>query len=170
MADRLCEQGVEIDAEAVIRRAAGGTVGRVHVAQEVIRQGHCKSLPEVFDRYIGFGGPAYVAKDEMSPEECIGLVHAAGGCSVLCHAGYMEQFALYVEQFAALGLDALEVHYPTHSDADEAALLDLARRFGLGVTGGSDFHGDAKPQVALGQETVSFVELEDLRRRTAAPA
>jgi len=167
---KLHALGVPLDCDAVMARAAGGAVGRAHVAQEMVEQGYCKDIQEVFQRYIAPGCPAYVPKDRMTPAECFQLIHDAGGCSVLCHAGLMAGYKLYIERLVAEGLDALEVHYPTHSAQDEKALLDIARRHGMGVSGGSDFHGAFKPHVGLGQESVSFIELEDLRRRAGVSA
>ena len=116
----------------------------------------------------GTGGPAYVPKEKLTPSQAVGLVRHAGGCSVLCHPGVTPITDRSIEELADEGLDALEVHYPLHTPQDEKRLLDLARRIGLLVTGGSDFHGEAKPGIHLGQETVSLVELEALRERAAA--
>ncbi len=170
MVDRLSELGLEIEFEAVMERSGGGAVGRVHVAQELVEKGLCEDLGEVFDKYIGQDGPAYVPKEKMTPNECIGLIQAAGGCAVLCHPTSVDNYERYLDGLVEHGLDAIEVFYPTHSDRDVKQLMDLARRYHLAVTGGSDFHGDAKPNIEIGQATVSFVELEDLRRRAGTRA
>ncbi|KPK57879.1 MAG: hypothetical protein AMK73_09695 [Planctomycetes bacterium SM23_32] len=168
MCGKLEELGLPMDADAVLARADDGAVGRVHLAQEMVARGHCRSLRGAFEDYIGTGGPAYVPKEKLTPSQAVGLVRHAGGCSVLCHPGVTPITDRSIEELADEGLDALEVHYPLHTPQDEKRLLDLARRIGLLVTGGSDFHGEAKPGIHLGQETVSLVELEALRERAAA--
>jgi transcription antitermination factor NusB len=165
MVEKLRRLGIEVEAAAVIGRARGGAVGRVHLAEELVACGRCSSVAEAFDLYIGNGGPAYVPKERMTPPEVIALVHEAGGCAVLCHPALLEDLDRYVEELAESGLDAVEVHYPLHTPEDERHCMDIAHRLGLVVVGGSDFHGDAKPDVHIGQEAVSYIELEELRRR-----
>ncbi len=168
MCARLGELGLVVDPEDVLARAdSGGAVGRVHMAQQMVEQGLCVDLREVFERYLGNGGPAYVAKRKMTPAQAVELVHGAGGCAVLCHPSLLADADRTVAELAEQGLDGLEVHYPQHSPQDEARFLELARRHGLVMTGGSDFHGDAKPDISLGRDTVSCVELEQLRERAA---
>jgi transcription antitermination factor NusB len=170
MCEKLDELGLPVDAEAVMARADGGAVGRVHLGQEMVARGHCRNLRDAFDRFIGTGGPAYVPKEKLTPQQAIELVHRAGGCAVLCHPAVQGIGDDYVAELAGQGLDAVEVHYPHHTPRDEKRLLDLAERLGLLVTGGSDFHGEAKPDIHVGQEAVSLVELEALRQRAVARA
>ncbi len=165
MSRKLGELGMAMDSEDVLRRADGGSVGRVHFAQQMVAQGYCRDLSEAFQRYIGADCPAYVAKEKMTPAQAIALVQAAGGCSALCHPALLPDFESYLEELVEQGLDALEVHCPVHTPQDERRLLEMARRFALAVTGGSDFHGAAKPEIRIGQETVSFVELDRLKQR-----
>jgi len=167
---KLHELGVELDVEAIVSQSDSKAVGRAHIAQQMVERGCCRDVGEAFARYIGPGCPAYVPKDIMGPEECIRLVHEAGGCAVLCHPALIESYELYVEQLVDLGLDGIEIYYPGHTAEARRRLLDLARSHDLAVTGGSDFHGAVKPQVGLGQETISFVELEKLRDRCTSRA
>ncbi len=168
IADRLKEAGVDLSAEEVLGEAGGGAVGRSHVAQHLVGKGQCNTVREAFQRYLTPGRPGYVPKQEMTPAEAVELVHEAGGCAVLCHPGLIDGVERYLEELLTAGLDALEVHYPRHSAEDEKRLMELAREYDLLVTGGSDFHGAPKPDIHIGQETVSFVELHRLQQRTAA--
>jgi transcription antitermination factor NusB len=162
---RLRELGLPVEAADVLRRSHDGAVGRLHVAQELVERGLCVSISDAFDRYLGRGAAAYVPKEKMTPAEAIALVRAAGGCSVLCHPAVSPGAEQHLEELVEAGLDALEVHYPMHTPQDEKRLMELAQTCDLVVTGGSDFHGDAKPNIHLGQEAVSLVELDRLRRR-----
>ena len=157
--------GFQFNGEEVLRRALGGSVGRVHVAQEMVRQGICKDIGEAFDRYIGAGRPAYVPKERLTPQEAIDLVHRAGGCAVLAHPGLTDGIGDILNELVKAGLDGIEVHYPGHSDEDAKACLDAAHRFGLAVSGGSDFHGAPKPEIKIGSEFVSMVEVCELAER-----
>ncbi len=170
MASRLAELGLTVDAEAILAHGARRAVGRAHMAQELVRAGHCSGVREAFDRYLAPGQPAYVPKVKITPAEAIEMIHRAGGCSVLCHPGLIAGVGAWVAELASAGLEGLEVHSPAHSAQDERDLLELARRHGLSVAGGSDFHGEVKPDVSIGQEAVSFVELSGLQHRASARA
>ena len=166
----LRDLGLDISEEAVLARAQGGAVGRVHVARQMVEQGYCADLREAFDRYLGAGCPACVPKEQLTPAEAVRLAKSAGGCAVLCHPGLSLDMEDLIPGLVESGLDALEVHYPMHSARDEARLLEMAREYGLTATGGSDFHGEAKPDISIGQEFVTFVELCELQRRAARKA
>jgi len=167
MVRKLNELGIAVEMEAVLERARGGAVGRAHLAQEMVARGYCRSLSEVFERYIGPGCPAYVPKEKLTPPQAIAIIKEAGGCSVFCHPGLTPGLEDYIEGLVKEGLDALEVYYPLHTLEDERRFLEMAQRLDLAVTGGSDFHSAAKPSIQIGQETVSLVELETLRKRAA---
>ena len=164
MAEKLKSIGVNVDPERVLKRAGGQTVGRVHVAQELVELGFCETVRDAFERYIGVECQAYVPKEEMTARQAVQLVRTAGGCPVFAHPGVTEDAPRLIEELAAEGLAGVEVHSPVHTDRQERDFMELANRLGLAVSGGSDFHGEAKPGVHLGQDAVSFVELERLRR------
>jgi transcription antitermination factor NusB len=163
--EKLRALGLPFEADEVLKQAHGESVGRVHVARELVRLGVCSTIKDAFDRYIGSGKPAYVPKERLTPEQAIALVHSAGGAAVLAHPGLSEGALELMEQLKQAGLDGVELHYPTHTDHDARDLLNMVRRLDLAVTGGSDFHGEARPECALGQESVSFVEVCELASR-----
>ncbi len=169
MVRKLATLGVAIETKAVLARAAGGAVGRVHVAEELVAKGFCTGIAEAFNLYIGNHAPGYVPKERMTPQEAIALVHEAGGCAVLCHPALLPDLDKRAAELAQSGLDGVEVHYPMHTPEDEKRCMDLAHGLGLVVTGGSDFHGEAKPDIHVGQQAVSYVELEQLRQRARRP-
>ena len=168
IAEKLLELGLALDVDGVLARAAGEAVGRVHVAQELIAAGHCETMARAFDLYLANGGPAYVPKQIVTPAETLKLIKEAGGCSVLCHPCTLPEADKWIRELAGNGLDAIEVHYPSHSPQQEKELMDLAAECGLGISGGSDFHGTPKPDIEIGRETVSFVELCDLKQRAGS--
>lgn len=168
MAERLTDMGVRVDPERVIERSSTRAVGRVHLGQELVARGYCRDLNEAFARYIGDDSPAYVRKAIMAPAETIEVIHTAGGCTMLCHPGLVKDGPAYVAALAEMGLDAIEVHYPAHSDQQEKTFMDLCGAHGLVVAGGSDFHGANKPDIHMGQEFVTFIELAQLAERARA--
>lgn len=139
--ERLAALGMPLEWSEIAGSLNGSRViGRLHIAQAMVRQGYVSGIHEAFQRYIGRNGPAYVPRLRMTPVEIIGLIRRAGGVAVLAHpaaSGVME----HIPTLASLGLQGVEVWYPTHSPEDVRALLRLARQYRLLVTGGSDFHG-----------------------------
>ncbi|MBN2493475.1 MAG: PHP domain-containing protein [Deltaproteobacteria bacterium] len=165
---RLAVLGMELDAGRVRALAGGEVIGRPHIAKAMQAAGWVGSVDEAFERYLGSGRPAYVPRLRLEPPEAIALVHAAGGLAVLAHPGIagLEPPVLEaeIESLAACGLDGLEAIYPEHSEAQRRELERLAGRLGLAVTGGSDFHGELKPN-RLGEPPVPAELLEALRAR-----
>jgi hypothetical protein len=127
-------------------------------------KGHATSIQDAFTRYLSNGGAAYVDKERLEPREVIEGIIAGGGIAVLAHPvqlkiGDGQELEDYVRRLAGWGLGGIEVYHPDHSDGQMRRYLDLARRLGLMVTGGSDFHGTAKPGVAIGRPRVPLAAL-----------
>jgi predicted metal-dependent phosphoesterase TrpH len=153
---KLNKLGIPITMEQVERISGGGQVGRPHLAQALYQGGFVRSLQEAFDVYLGNNGLVYVGKFRFPPEEAIAMIRDASGVPVLAHPftlGLHTPAALkpLLQELMALGLAGLECYYPEHSPDQEAFYLSLARNLGLLITGGSDFHGDNKPEVSLGR-------------------
>jgi predicted metal-dependent phosphoesterase TrpH len=167
VAERLVELGTPIDMEALIARAAGRPVLRPHIAQGLVSTGHAADERDAFDRFVGEGKPAYVARQGTTPAEVVAIIRRAGGLSSMAHPGVTKLDGL-IPELAAAGLDALEVHHTDHSPGDTARYLALARQLGLAVTGGSDYHG-ARSAHANGFGTVHLpaAEFAVLSRRAA---
>jgi predicted metal-dependent phosphoesterase TrpH len=141
-------------------------LGRLHMAHAMVAKGCVATVQEAFDRYLGLGAPAYVEKDKLPPGEVIAALHAAGGLAVLAHPPQLNyannaQLERIVRELMAAGLDAIEVWHSDHTARQTRAYLDLARRLKLDVSGGSDFHGPAKPGVLLGRPRVSITMLSE---------
>lgn len=150
---RLNELGVRIELTAVLEQAAGGAVGRPHVARALIAEGWAVDFRDAFDRYLGNGRPAYVSKDRLAVVDAIALIHRAGGLAVLAHpshTGTRERIETFVNQ----GIDGVEVRHPSHSADDTARLMALVDHFSLVPSGGSDWHGAAEGPRTLGMMRV----------------
>jgi len=164
MVTRLNELGVRIELTAVLEQAAGGAIGRPHVARALIAEGWATDFRDAFDRYLGNGKPGYVPKDKLGVREAIGLIHRTGGLAILAHpaqAGTRDRVAAFVDQ----GIDGLEVRHPSHSAEDTMRLMALVDHFGLVPSGGSDWHGAAEGPRMLGmmRVPVDFLSRQDVR-------
>ncbi|MGH7670411.1 MAG: PHP domain-containing protein [Gemmatimonadaceae bacterium] len=153
MVVRLNELGVRVSFDAVLEQAAGAAIGRPHVARALIQEGWATDLRDAFDRYLGNGRPAFVAKDNLTVADAVAMVHRAGGVAFVAHPGHTGTLAR-LEALAAQGLDGVEILHPSHGAEDVARLRAIADHLGLLPTGGSDWHGaDGGPR-ALGSMRV----------------
>ncbi len=144
--DRLREAGIAITMEQVEHEAATGQVGRPHFAKVMVQQGYVRTVRQAFDRYLKKGAQAYVDKYRFAPDAAIGCIRDAGGVAVLAHPAVIGRHSTAVLQdlvaeLSACGLQGIEVYYPEHSPRQQQLYANLARKFNLVETGGSDFHG-----------------------------
>lgn len=152
--DKLALAGLPIDARDIERLAGQDAIGRPHIAQAMIARGYVRNLQEAFDRYLGKGALAYVDRRRLTPEEGIRLIRDAGGVAIVAHPytwlADPDALAAALPELMAAGLRGIEAYYSEHTPAMTIDLLRLARRLGLLVTGGSDYHGSTKPDIRLG--------------------
>jgi 3',5'-nucleoside bisphosphate phosphatase len=159
MVERLVELGVPISWAQVCEIAAGGAVGRPHVARALVAAGVVSDVSAAFvPDWIGNGGRAYVEKYSLQPQRAVGLVKAAGGVTVFAHPAASARGDIVDEAaiaaFADAGLDGLEVDHPDHDEATRHRLRLLAKDLDLLVTGASDYHGFVK-STRLGADTTA---------------
>lgn len=165
--ERLAQVGVSIEWARIQEISSGDTVGRPHIAQAMVEAGYVASVKAAFEQYLASDRPGYVARETLSPEAAIGLIHAAGGAAVLAHPVYVRDFPALVERLVPAGLDGIEACYPDHTPEIEACARELAQRFGLIMTGGSDFHGlNMVGKAMLGTSLAPPGAVEALRERS----
>lgn len=168
MLDRLDALGAVVDREPVLKLAmepAGRAVGRPVLAKLLVAHGHAKSIADAFDRYLATGRPAFIARRGIDPGEVIGLIGRAGGIVSFAHPGKLGHDEL-LPQLAARGLAAIEVFHPDHDEDAMARYTNLAREHGVGISGGSDYHGPGSGRAeALGTVTLPDAHFDDLKRR-----
>ncbi|MGW4222299.1 PHP domain-containing protein [Streptomyces bauhiniae] len=173
MIAKLNALGVPVTWEQVERIAAGGTVGRPHIASALVELGVVPSVSDAFTpEWLADGGRAFVDKHETDPLEAIRLVKSAGGVTVLAHPAAAKRGRTVspeaIAAMAAAGLDGLEADHTEHDQDTRTRLRGLARDLDLLVTGSSDYHGTRKT-VALGENTTDpEVYGEIIRRATGA--
>jgi hypothetical protein len=165
MVAQLARMGLPLEWERVQQIAAGAAVGRPHIARAMLEKGYVSSLSEAFGLYIGRNGPAYVERHKLSPVEAVQIVLAADGIPVLAHPLHVNHL---VPELVEHGLAGLEAYYTGYTPEETDFLLDLATKYGLLVTGGSDFHGDdGWPENKLGGVMTPWAVVESLRARHA---
>jgi hypothetical protein len=144
IADRLAALGVPIDVGPLIEGAGKGggkALARPQIARALIAAGHVGTVAEAFDKYLSETSPAYIPHRGASPAEVVQLVKAGGGLASLAHPAYTKKDEI-IPGLVAAGLGAIEVYHSSHDAADQTRYLALADQHGVGVTGGSDFHGE----------------------------
>jgi hypothetical protein len=138
--DKLNKLGVEIIADDVLKLAEIGSAGRPHVARVLLEKGFVKSIQEAFNRYLDSKAPAYVPHFRLTPVQAIETIKKAGGIPVFAHPAVSNKDEMIPEMMAK-GLAGIEVFYSKHSDSQVKHYRSLAVKYGLLMTGGSDFHG-----------------------------
>lgn len=156
----LREQDIFIDETPFVKNAY---LGRPHIAQILMDQGVVPTIDDAFQQFLRKGAPAHVDRVKLSPEKTLHAILKAGGICVLAHPVTLPHPEAVIEQLLPLGLQGIEAYYPSHSPEDTHHFLELAETHDLLITGGSDFHGDHKPSIALGCMHVPASLLEPLR-------
>lgn len=150
---RLQSYGFNLSMEeaAAIARSQ---LGRPHIAELMLAKGYVNSIQHAFDDYLGEDGKCYVTRQEPLLLDAVAKIIAAGGIPSLAHPGRIsgkpELAADIVHEMQQIGLCAIEVYHSEHCEEQVTVYESLAREQGLGVTGGSDFHGSSKPAVKIG--------------------
>lgn len=155
MVERLRALGYRIDADRVEQLAAGGAVGRPHVARALVEAGHVASVDEAFDTLLGAGKPGYVDKERFAVREAVSLIRSAGGVTSIAHPTLYPNHAQIVPVLLDAGVDGVEVFHPEVDDAARESYSNIARFRGKMLTGGSDDHGTVKTSETLGTIRVS---------------
>lgn len=172
IAEKLNQLGIDLTYDEVLKVSGGGQVGRPHFAQVLLDKGYVRSFQEAFDRFLKKGAAAYVDKLRFTAKEALHFINEARGVAVLAHPNtlgmsrYSELENLLL-QLVEEGLRGLEVYYPEHSASEVAQYKTLAERYGLLMTGGTDYHGIEKNglDIGVGRGTMKlpYSIVEDLK-------
>lgn len=141
MIDKLRDAGYEIDGDAILAQAAVGSIGRPHVARALIAIGAVVSVDEAFRRFLTPGKPGWVPRDPFTPEQAVELLVAHRAVPVLAHPFSTGNIPGVLGRLAPIGLRGMEVWYGEYDTGQRETLREIARRWELVPTGGSDYHG-----------------------------
>lgn len=169
--DKLRGLGIEISMEQVLSGMGrelkpDESVGRPHIADELVRLGAAADMRDAFDKYLAEGAAAYVSPPRITPETACRWILEAGGAAVLAHPGIYGDDELVRKILETGALRGIEVYHSDHGPAEHDRYLALAEEFGLLVTGGSDFHGARQGVIFhgdIGSVHVSTAVLEQLK-------
>lgn len=154
VAKRFRELGIPVTTDDLRSINPDTIITRAHFAQYLLAHHHVTSWEEAFSRYLGYDAPCFVPRTYMEPGRAISLILQAGGIPVLAHPLLYKlppaELEALLKRLTDAGLKGLEVYYSSNTRFDEQICYSLANRFGLLMTGGSDFHGDNKPNLYLG--------------------
>ena len=154
MVDKLHEAGFQIDRSDLDALGEGKILARGHIAQILIARGYATELKEALRKYLSKGTPGYVQKEVLPPEECIQLVHDAGGLIFVAHLHQIdpqdpEHCRDVARRLIRMGADGLETQYCEFDDEWRQATEQIAQECGCLRSGGSDFHGAMKKGLDL---------------------
>lgn len=163
---KLQSLGISIGLDEVIGKSSVGQTGRPHIAQVLLEKNIVRSIDDAFGRFLKKGAVAYVPREVLTAEEAIRIIREAGGVPVLAHPvtidNSLRSIPEILTQLVALGLGGIEVYYPSHSTKNQKQLTTFAQRYGLAVSGGSDYHGDIRPGTMLAGGKNVYVPYEIL--------
>lgn len=152
----LTENGMPMDYDEVLAEAGEAVVGRPHIAALMVNKGYVETRQEAFDTWISNDGPCYFEKDTFGPQQALEFVRKHRAVPVLAHPIWLNRGGLdkteeYLKQLKDWGLLGIEAIYPDHDEVWTEGLKDIAKRLGLIITGGSDYHGTStRPNTTLG--------------------
>src|SRR5215469_12120538 len=163
MVARVNELGVPLKVESVFELANCKSPGRPHVARAMVKAGYVKSLDEAFERFLKKGRPAWVPKSKISAMDAIERVHQAGGLAVMAHPELNRTDSI-IPALVTAGLDGIECFHTKHSTSMSERYLEIADKYNLLVTGGSDCHGFSKGKPLIGTVKLPYEHVQKMKQ------
>jgi 3',5'-nucleoside bisphosphate phosphatase len=164
MVARLNGLNVPLKVESVFALANCKSPGRPHVARAMVKAGLVGSLDEAFERFLKKNRPAWVPKAKMSALEAIELIHQTGGLAVMAHPG-LNRTDDVIPVLVEAGLDGIECFHTKHSTVTSERYLEMADKYHLLITGGSDCHGFSKGKPLIGTVKLPYEHVEKLKQK-----
>ena len=154
MVQNFVDAGIQLTIQELKHGNPDSVITRAHFARVLTEKGYCKDKNEAFDKYLGIGCPFYLPKPKVTPEHVLKLIKDAGGTAILAHPYSYKLSKTEVETLLdyliPLGLSGMECYYSTYDNGQVQELRSMALSKNLLVSGGSDFHGVVKPDIAIG--------------------
>ena len=152
---KLNELGMDITLEEVKKEAGGEVIGRPHISACLVKKGYVKDTKEAFKRFLAKGKSCYIERVRLGKQEAINMIKEAGGVAVLAHPKQLklnskEEYKQLFAEFRKIGVLGIEAYSSHHSSEENNMFKSLAEDLDMFVTGGSDYHGETKPDVKLG--------------------
>jgi predicted metal-dependent phosphoesterase TrpH len=142
--ENLKKLGIKVDLRELLRYSEYGQTGRPHIARLLVDKGVTKTIDLAFKHYLGRGAAAYAERFRFTAQNAIAMIRESGGLAVLAHPASLDptlrSIPSLLKDLSNVGLEGVEVYYPSHSPKAITALLKMADQLDLLITGGSDFH------------------------------
>ena len=151
------KEGIKISYDSILSQVAeGGSIGRPHIAKAITSAGGTSSVIEAYGKYINDNSPVYVQRKTVSPQDAVEIIYDAGGVPVIAHPHDIDIAESLIKDLMTYGLRGIEAYHRKHSPAVVEYFSSMAEKFGLIVTGGSDFHAPSllNGQILLGKHFI----------------
>lgn len=152
---RLQENGFDITIEDAQKFAGSQMLARAHFAKAMVEKGYAESVKEAFDKYLSNGKPCYSSMQLLSAKECVELINTAGGLAFVAHLHLTkktdEELNSFLRELKNAGLAGIEGYYTEYTPPLTEKYQSMAKKLGLLISGGTDFHGKMKPHIAIGK-------------------
>lgn len=171
MLKRFQEDGFDITMEDLTHGNPDTVITRAHFARVLTEKGYVASMDKAFDKYLQYGGRYCTRKEMVTPAQVMELLRQSGAWISLAHPmqyhmGY-AQIETLVSQLVEMGLNGLEVYHSSQNPYQSSKLKEIAKKYGLLPSGGSDFHGSNKPDIDIGTGRgglkISYSLLKDIK-------
>jgi predicted metal-dependent phosphoesterase TrpH len=140
MVGKLGQLGMPVDWQRILDLARGESICRPHIAQAMLEKGYVSSEREAFDKYIGRNGPAYIEREKIKPADAVEIIKKSGGLPVLAHPADIQGLDEMLRELINAGLVGLEAYYAQYDKDTITRLVQIANRYKLLTTGGTDYH------------------------------
>lgn len=154
MCQKLTEHGAPVTYEEICAEYPGAVLTRAHYSKYLLKKGYVSSIKEAFERYIGDHAPCFLPREKVTPAQAVDLILKSGGIPILAHPILYgmsdERLEILISTLKEVGLMGIEALYSTYTGADERQIRQLAAKYDLYISGGSDFHGSTKQGLDLG--------------------
>lgn len=151
---KMNELGFEIDGDAFMKEHAHTSITRMHYAKYMAMKGYVKEPQDAFKTYLGTGGPLNIPREKITVPDAVEMILAAGGIPILAHPvlykWHTEHLMPYMKELKEMGIRGVEAIYSRNKPGDEEVFREAAKKLDWVITGGSDFHGENKPDIQIG--------------------
>ena len=158
----LRERGMDMDESSLLGNIAQGTVGRMHIARMMVKNGFVRNIHDAFENYLGDGKPCGLRHVRLDIAGAIAMIMDSGGVPVIAHPGTMGDDG-HFEGYVSAGLRGVEASHTKHRPGEADRYMEVAGKFGLIVTAGSDCHGAGPGKMLMGKVTTDIGTVDRLR-------
>lgn len=164
---------INVTMDEVKEVAQGGIFCRAHIATIMTQKGYSESPKDAFNKWLNVGRPAYSGTQAFNDAQAIELIRNSGGDAYLAHLHLTkksdEELDAFVKKLTDEGLTGIEGYYTDYTPEMEIKYRALAKKYGLKLSGGTDFHGTFKPHISIGRGlgnlTIPYSVLENMKKR-----